>query len=216
MPAPKAKTPVRRRTQEERRRETRRRLVDATIAVIAERGIAHTATADITGRAGVSWGAAQHLFGSKDELLRQVVEEVSKDLIARLDAAALWPRGLEARVRAVVEAMWAICGSPGFLAMMDVIRGTRVEPDLHPKIVADQARVQVRIENLWLKIFADLRAPRRAILDTCNLVYLSLIALAARKNYLYPDTDVEGMIRAVTVSAANLLSSPTTGMRRRS
>lgn len=206
MSAPKPKTPTRRRTQEERRRETRRRLIDATIAVIAERGIAHTATADITGRAGVTWGAAQHLFGSKDELLRQVVEEVSNDLIAELDAVGRWPAALEARARAVVEAMWAICGSPGFLAIMDVIRGTRVEPDLHPKIVADQARVQARIEKLWLKIFADTRASRRAILDTCNLTYLSLIALAARKNYLYPDTDTEAVRNAVAKAAAALIA----------
>jgi len=214
MPAPKPKAPAPRRTQEERRRETRRRLIDATIAVIAERGIVHTATADITSRAGVTWGAAQHLFGSKDELLRQVVEEVSNDLIAELDAVGRWPAVLEARVRAVIKAMWAICGSPGFLAMMDVIRGTRVEPDLHPKIVADQARVQARIEKLWLKIFADSRASRRAILDTCNLVYLSLIALAARKNYLYPDTDVEGMLRALTASSASLLTAPESKERR--
>ncbi len=205
MSAPK-KAPTPRRTQEERRRETRRRLIDATIAVIAERGIAHTATGDITGRAGVTWGAAQHLFGSKDELLRQVVEEVSNDLIAELDTAGRWPTALEARARAVVEAMWAICGSPGFLAMMDVIRGTRVEPDLHPKIVADQARVQARIEKLWLKIFADTRASRRSILDTCNLTYLSLIALAARKNYLYPDTDTEAVRNAVAKAAAALIT----------
>ena len=101
--------------------------------------------------------------------------------------------------------MWAICGSPGFLAMMDVIRGTRVEPDIHPKIVADQTRVQTRIERLWLKIFADAGTSRRAILDTCNVVYLSLIALAARKNYLYPDTDTEGILRAVGKAAAALL-----------
>lgn len=201
-----AKTPLRRRTQEERRRETRRRLIDATIAVIADRGIAHTATADITDRAGVTWGAAQHLFGSKDELLRQVVEEVSKDLITELDAVGHWPTALTARARAVVKAMWAICGSPGFLAMMDVIRGTRIEPDLHPKIVADQTQVQVRIEKLWLKIFADCHAPRRTILETCNLVYLSLIALAARKNYLYPDTDTEGMLRVVAFAATNMLA----------
>lgn len=206
MSAPKPKAPTPRRTQEERRRETRRRLIDATIAVIAERGIAHTATGDITGRAGVTWGAAQHLFGSKDELLRQVVEEVSNDLIAELDTVGRWPAALEARARAVVEAMWAICGSPGFLAMMDVIRGTRVEPDLHPKIVADQARVQARIEKLWLKIFADTHASRRAILDTCNLTYLSLIALAARKNYLYPDTDTEAVRGAVAKAAAALIT----------
>ncbi len=206
MSAPKSKAPAPRRTQEERRRETRRRLIDATISVIAERGIAHTATADITGRAGVTWGAAQHLFGGKDELLRQVVEEVSNDLIAELDAVGRWPAALEARARAVVEAMWAICGSPGFLAMMDVIRGTRIEPDLHPKIVADQARVQARIEKLWLKIFADTQASRRAILDTCNLTYLSLIALAARKNYLYPDTDTEAVRNAMAKAAAALIA----------
>lgn len=208
------KAPARRRTQEERRRETRRRLLDATIAVIAARGIANTATADITSRAGVTWGAAQHLFGSKDELLRQVVEEVSKDLIAKLDATSRWPTALDARAHAVVDAMWAICGSPGFLAMMDVIRGTRVEPNIHPKIVADQARVQARIERLWLKIFADARASRRAILDTCNLVYLSLIALAARKNYLYPDTDTEGVLRVVGKAAAALLAPPEARARR--
>ncbi|WP_297536922.1 TetR/AcrR family transcriptional regulator [Amycolatopsis sp.] len=53
--------------------ETRRRLVDATAEVLAERGYASTRISDIATRAGVRPGSIYHHFRSKDHLVEEVV-----------------------------------------------------------------------------------------------------------------------------------------------
>src|SRR6516225_783087 len=62
--------------QEERSAETRRRLMDATVACLYERGYAGTTTVEIAARAGVSRGAQLHHFPTKNELVVSALEFV--------------------------------------------------------------------------------------------------------------------------------------------
>lgn len=60
-----------RRTQQERRADTERRVLDAAIELIASVGSASTSLSQVGERAGYSRGIVNHHFGSKDELLRR-------------------------------------------------------------------------------------------------------------------------------------------------
>jgi AcrR family transcriptional regulator len=53
--------------------QTRQLLVDAAVAVFAERGFPDTTISDITGRAGVAHGTFYTHFDSKEEIFRDVV-----------------------------------------------------------------------------------------------------------------------------------------------
>lgn len=196
-----------RRTQEQRRADTRARLIQGSISAIAERGYALLTIADITRHAGVTWGAAQHLFGDKSELMIQVVQTVSEQLLDKLAANKSWPQKLEDRVPAVVRAMWDICRSRDFFALVEIIRGSRATPHMHEQIRRDQRAIVDQLETLWLTIFSDVPAGREQVLFACNHTYLSLIGLAGRKNYLMPDTDITGMLEFVDHSAIHALSS---------
>lgn len=196
-----------RRTQEQRRADTRARLIRGSISAIAERGYALLTIADITRHAGVTWGAAQHLFGDKSELMVQVVQAVSEQLLDQLAANKSWPKKLEERIPSVVRAMWDICRSRDFFALVEIIRGSRANPDMHDQIRHDQRAVVDRLESLWLTIFADVPANREQVLFACNHTYLSLIGLAGRKNYVIPDTDIQGMLEFIDQSAIYALSS---------
>lgn len=66
-------------TQAERTAAARRRLIDAATQLIAEQGIAATSVAQIGARAGMSRGAVNFHFVSKDALLTAVAEEVTAD-----------------------------------------------------------------------------------------------------------------------------------------
>ena len=65
-----------RRTQAERTEETRRRILDASVDLLASKGYAAFRTADVAEVAGVSRGAQTHHFPSKDDLVIAVVEHV--------------------------------------------------------------------------------------------------------------------------------------------
>ena len=56
------------RLQDERREETRQRLLEATVECLFERGYIGMTTAEVAQRAGVSKGAQQYHFPKKEEL----------------------------------------------------------------------------------------------------------------------------------------------------
>jgi len=76
-----------RRSQAERRDEAERRLVESTMAIIAEAGVS-AATFDAIGRrAGYSRGLATQHFGSKRGLIDAVVDHSQAEQDIRLEAA---------------------------------------------------------------------------------------------------------------------------------
>src|SRR5690606_2161173 len=79
-PVRKSRTAGRvRRTQEERSADTQRRLMEATIEALDERGYARVTTSEIAERAGVSRGALAHHYATKEELVAVSVEKLLKD-----------------------------------------------------------------------------------------------------------------------------------------
>jgi AcrR family transcriptional regulator len=76
-------------TRGDRQRErTRRRLLDAGRTLIADRGVAGLRIQQITERADVALGSFYNHFGSKEELVEQVVTESLADLATATVAAA--------------------------------------------------------------------------------------------------------------------------------
>jgi AcrR family transcriptional regulator len=77
-----------RRTQAERRAETRAALIAAGRALFTERGFAGAGREEIVERAGLTRGALYHHFASKDDLFAAVYEEVERDLCDAVIVAA--------------------------------------------------------------------------------------------------------------------------------
>lgn len=64
----------------------RQKIIDATIDVITEHGIAGTTIARVVGRAGVSMGLVNVHFNSKDSLLTQVLQQMADEYKAHWHA----------------------------------------------------------------------------------------------------------------------------------
>lgn len=65
-----------RRTQEERREESRRKLVDSAMRLLSDRGYAGTTMVEIGREAGVSHGLVTYHFGTKRDCINAVLEEI--------------------------------------------------------------------------------------------------------------------------------------------
>jgi AcrR family transcriptional regulator len=76
-----------RRTQAERRRDSREALIAAAAEVIAERGVNNASLASIGERAGTSRALPSHHFGSKDALISEVAR-VAQDRFSRATVAS--------------------------------------------------------------------------------------------------------------------------------
>jgi len=101
---------VERRSQAERRAETRRLLLEAGRRLFAERGFADTGTPDIVAAAGLTRGALYHHFADKTALFAAVVEAEHAAVAVSIEAAG------EANPADPVAALLA--GSRAFFAAM--------------------------------------------------------------------------------------------------
>lgn len=76
-----------RKTQEERRTQTKRALIAAARQLFAEKGYAGTGTPEIVAAAGVTRGALYHHFADKEALFAAVVEEEHLLMAMTINAA---------------------------------------------------------------------------------------------------------------------------------
>ncbi|MGE0580160.1 TetR/AcrR family transcriptional regulator [Reyranella sp.] len=134
LPKPSQSPP--RRTQEDRREESDRRILRAAIRLIARNGSAGTSMAEIGLAAGYSRGLPSERFGTKDALLRSVVATIEEAFQARLAGDLGDKTGLaavEARVGAHLDG--ALKGAAGVRALyLLYMESLTVAPDLHAQI----------------------------------------------------------------------------------
>ena len=81
---PKAK----RRSQAERRRETRAAILAASIAILTEKGYAGFSASRVAARAGVSRGAQEHYFPRKVDLIAAATQHAMDEAIAHARSLA--------------------------------------------------------------------------------------------------------------------------------
>ncbi|GAA0413045.1 TetR/AcrR family transcriptional regulator [Streptomyces luteireticuli] len=114
---------------------TRRRLMDAAAECLAELGWAGSTVAVVATRAGVSRGALQHHFPTREDLFTSAVEHV-----AERQSAAL--RGLAgAGAGAVVHGIVDLYTGPLFRASLHLWVAASTEPQLRPRVVELESRI---------------------------------------------------------------------------
>ncbi|MGV9850490.1 TetR/AcrR family transcriptional regulator [Streptomyces endocoffeicus] len=125
--------------KQDRSRATRRRLLEAAVACLAERGWAGSTVAVVAERAGVSRGAAQHHFPTREDLFTAAVEHVAEERSAEVRALPA-PRG-EGRVPAVVEALVTLYTGPLFRAALQLWVAASCEEQLGARVTALEAKI---------------------------------------------------------------------------
>src|SRR5882724_899018 len=103
------------RTQEERRAETRGKLLDATLGSLLENGYAQTTTRTVSALAGVSPGAMAHYFPRRVDLVAAAIEElVERRIAAWREAAEKLPVEPAERIPALLDHVWRDFNGPTF------------------------------------------------------------------------------------------------------
>jgi AcrR family transcriptional regulator len=100
---------------------TRRRVLDAAIESILENGYYQTSSNEIARRAGVTWGALQHQFGTREALLLDVVNDRWVRLQEAVAGAEVEGDTLEERLHAVLKLLSDHYGIPEHLAHIQIL-----------------------------------------------------------------------------------------------
>src|SRR5919107_6295351 len=98
--------------------ETRAALVAAARSLFAERGYSGVGTEEIVQRAGVTRGALYHHFTDKEDLMRAVLNDLSRGVAEASATAALKETDQWRQILAAVEAFLDACTDPAVQRIM--------------------------------------------------------------------------------------------------
>ncbi len=139
--------------KQDRSRVTRQRLLEATIDSLAEQGWGATTVGVVAERAGVSRGATQHHFPTREDLITGALEYMFD---TRMDSARREAQEIPAgpgRTKLVVERLVEYYTGPMFKAALQVWTAASADPELRDRIVPLEERFgrrahQMAVENL--------------------------------------------------------------------
>jgi AcrR family transcriptional regulator len=175
-------------------------MLDAVVACIVENGYYEASSNAIARRAGVTWGAIQHQFGTRQGLLVAVLEDRWQRLTDRIAAADVSGDTLEQRLACVMAALEEHYGSPEHLVltqiMLDLIQSPATSAAMK-RAVEEHGRELVRV---WRPLFSqalgdaaeDEELVRYAFLTIRG--YLSAGTMAARLVPQRPDGPIRELL----------------------
>ncbi|MEU2909975.1 TetR/AcrR family transcriptional regulator [Streptomyces massasporeus] len=125
--------------KQDRSRATRQRLLEAAVSCLAEHGWAGSTVSVVAERAGVSRGAAQHHFPTREDLFTAAVEYVAEERSTAL--RDLFPDGAAQDRHAVVAALVDLYTGPLFRAALHLWVAASNEEQLRPRVTELESRV---------------------------------------------------------------------------
>jgi len=159
--------------QQDRSRATRARLLEAAIACLADLGWTASTMAIVAQRAGVSRGAVQHHFPTRESLFTAALEQVSQVRAheMRRELAEL-PGGARPDTVAVVSLVMNLFTGTLFRAALALWVAAAAEPQLREQMIPLEARIGREIHRVVVELLGvDEREPgvRETVQATLDL-----------------------------------------------
>jgi AcrR family transcriptional regulator len=169
-----------RRTQSERRAETRARLLDATIESLIEVGYAGTTIRKVTDLAGVSQGAQSHHFPHRVDLVASAFEELAERREARYtERASELPDEPRERIRALLDLLWEDFSSELFTVALKLWIAAAEDDELRERLVPVERRIYRGLAQVAAEVVGPLADEpdfdRRLAVATNTVAGLALV-----------------------------------------
>jgi AcrR family transcriptional regulator len=180
--------------------ETRSRILDATLTVLARRGARKLAMSDVGTEAGVSRGTLYRYFRNKDELLDAIAGHVEQGLRDAMVKAVERRPALDVRVQAVVESVVRFTSTHP-----EAIQLVAVEPDFGIEFIRGVFPTFVTTaEELLIPALDTAPTVVSGALTSAELA--ELVLRIAASTFFVPSVDPDDLPRAIA-----LLTCPHTG-----
>jgi AcrR family transcriptional regulator len=169
-----------RRSQSERRAETRGRLLDATIESLIEVGYAGTTIRHVTDLAGVSQGAQSHHFPHRVDLVASAFEQLAEQRESRYtERARELPDDPTERIRALLDLLWEDFSSPLFTVALKLWIAAAEDEELRERLVPVERRIYDGLSQLAAEVAGPLATEpdfeRRLAVATNTVAGLALV-----------------------------------------
>ena len=121
--------------RQDRSRATRERLLESAVALLCETGWTNTTVTTVATHAGVSRGATQHHFPTRDDLFTAAIEHMTAARILEVRAALTVHSGGSVPVREVLDSLVGLYTGPLFKAALQVWTAAAVDPAVREHII---------------------------------------------------------------------------------
>jgi AcrR family transcriptional regulator len=157
--------------QQNRSRATRARLLESAITCLAELGWSASTVAVVAEHAGVSRGAAQHHFPTREALFTAALEHVTRERGEQM-RRELHERRAEMDTRAIVDLVFDLFTGTFFRAALMLWVAAAAEPPLREQIVPLEARIGREVHRVVVELLGvDEKVPgvRETVQATLDL-----------------------------------------------
>jgi AcrR family transcriptional regulator len=137
--------------QQNRSRATRARLLESAITCLAELGWSASTVAVVAEHAGVSRGAAQHHFPTREALFTAALEHVTTERGEQM-RRELRDRRAEMDTRAIVDLVFDLFTGTFFRAALMLWVAAAAEPPLREQIVPLEARIGREVHRVVVEL----------------------------------------------------------------
>jgi len=184
---------------------TQDNIINAVISLIKEKGFSAASSSQIAKRAGVTWGAVQHHFGGKEEILEEVLQRSHLKFHDTLSASRFTAGSPERRVAKYVDAAWYHYQGEEYMATMEILLATRG----HGKAGNDLSISRSRESHLGLarRIFHDSNATDRVFQEVIYTVHCMLTGILIEMALEPQSFDPKAYIKRLKLTIAGMLYS---------
>jgi TetR/AcrR family transcriptional regulator, regulator of cefoperazone and chloramphenicol sensitivity len=163
---------------------TRRRLIDAAVACIAEDGYYRASSNAIARRAGVTWGVIQHHFGTRERLLLEVARSGAHELVAALESAEIRGDTPEARLESLADVVFSHYCRPEFLVSVQILMNLTRDPDTASETIEALDEITTDTEVRWQRLVDQVLAPERQTPGLGKVLFYTLRGVAVGEELL--------------------------------
>jgi len=204
----KTSSPKPRQTQEQRRRNTKERVLNATVDILAEEGYARLTTTAVATRAGVSRGAQENYFRTKTDLIAAATAYAMDAATRQAEKSAAEARASRDPLQAFLADGRAFFLSRTYRAMVELAlagRSDRVLSRIHR-----DAFVKFRkdLDKVWIGTLAGAGFSRPLVEEFVELTVYLLRGMALTEIILPQRLTPSPLMRKWHALAALMLSAP--------
>lgn len=168
--------------QAEKSIRTRERVLESTVEVIRREGLQSASPVLIARESGFSWGAVQHHFGSKEDLLRAVVGLCREEYIETVSGGSYAGTSLAQRVSIYADRVAALYHSDLFLAAVEIAFWQRNNgASLVDYVASDDGRDASRVHQALEVAFGDADVPMHMVREATFHLHCVLTGLAYQR-----------------------------------
>jgi AcrR family transcriptional regulator len=205
-------TRPRRRTQEERRTETKRRVLDAAVDCLVEDGYFNLTTGRVADRAGVSRGAQLHQYPTRQELVVAAMGYLADQRASGLrEEAARLPDDAD-RIAAALALLWSQFSGRLFQAGIELMVAARTDAVLRAALAPFERELRRLSGELAAELFGPRAVAHRDFRDVVTLVLNSMYGIALHR-LLQPTAAVKRQLTLLERVVRSTLSEPSAEAR---